>query len=65
MFEVGRAVEALALRLSVLDTEGALHATSRLNGLFRENGLAIAPLEQLALPSLEEKVRAFERMLSV
>lgn len=65
MFELGGVVEALDLRLSVLDMEGALHAASRLNGLFQENGLAIAPLEQLTLPSLEEKVHAFERMLSV
>jgi len=65
MFELGGFVEALDLRLSVLDMEGALHAASRLNSLFQENGLAIAPLEQLTLPSLEEKVHAFERMLSV
>jgi len=36
MFELGGAVEALDLRLRVLDMEGALHAASRLNSLSRK-----------------------------
>ena len=65
IFELGKAVEALDARLRVLDMKGALHAASRLDTLFQENGVVIAPKEELGLPSLEEKVRAFEQMLSV
>jgi hypothetical protein len=65
IFELGGAVEALDTRLRVRDMEGALHAASRLDALFQENGLLIAPKEELGLPSLEEKIRALEHMLSV
>lgn len=65
IFELGGVVEALDARLRVRDMKGALHAASRLDTLFQENGVVIAPKEELGLPSLEEKVRAFEHMLSV
>lgn len=65
VLELGRAVEVLDVRLRVRDLKGALQGTSRINALLKENGVALAPLEDLRLQSLEEKVCAFEHMLSV